>query len=50
VAGLAIHSSFSGKPAGKDDHNRSRYADINAGNIPTCADFLAKVGLTLRSA
>ena len=35
-------------------HNRSRYADINSTDIPTCADFLAKgrlkdqVGLMMR--
>ena len=50
LVALAIYSSFSGKQAGKDDHNRSRYADINSTDIPTCADFLASVGLTLGSA
>jgi hypothetical protein len=50
LVGLAIHSSFSGKQAGKDDHSQSRYADINAADIPTCADFLTEVGLTIGSA
>jgi hypothetical protein len=50
LVGLAIHSSFSGKTGREDDHNQSRYADINAADIPTCADFLTEVGLTIESA
>jgi len=51
LVGLAIHSSsFSGNTPGKDDHNHSRYADINPANITTCADFLASVGITTGSA
>ena len=47
---LVIHSSFSRYRSGKDDHNRSRYADIAPANIPTCADFLTKLGITTGSA
>lgn len=47
---LAIDSSFSGKLAGNDDHNHSRYADINTAIIPTSADFLARLGITIGSA
>jgi hypothetical protein len=50
LVALAIQSSFSGKRAGKKDHNHSRYADLNPADIPTCADFLAGLGITTGSA
>jgi hypothetical protein len=50
LVGLAIHSSFTGKPGRKDDHNRSRYADIHTTDIPACKEFLTKVGISTGSA
>jgi len=44
--GLAIQSSLSRCRSREDDDHHSRYADINAINIPTCEDLLANLGIT----